>query len=65
MDKISEDIIKYLLDTDRVNGAFEKYRSFISPYIHKAAEGIKKFEVSSFTDLLALLIKYFFDLKII
>ncbi|XP_025423310.1 uncharacterized protein LOC112692747 isoform X2 [Sipha flava] len=44
MDKISEDIVKYILDVDKITGALDKYRSSISPFIHKATEGIKKFE---------------------
>lgn len=50
LDRISEDIVKYLLDEDRINNSFEKFRGIINPFIHKAAEGVKKFEVSSFTD---------------
>lgn len=56
LDRISEDIVKYLLDADKLNGAFEKYRAAINPIIHKATETVKKIEVSSFADHLVHLV---------
>lgn len=45
MDKITEDIVKYVLETERINGAAEKLRESLHPIEHKLAESIKKFEV--------------------
>lgn len=46
LDRISEDIIKYVVDVDKINNLFEKSKSSLGPLEHKAAEAIKKFEVS-------------------
>lgn len=46
LDRISEDIIKYLIDSDRINGALEKAKTTFRPLEHKLVEAIKKFEVS-------------------
>ncbi|CAI6343598.1 unnamed protein product [Macrosiphum euphorbiae] len=44
VDRLSEDIIKYVLDADKVNGALEKAKSALRPIEHKLADSIKKFE---------------------
>lgn len=46
LDRISEDIIKYLSDVDKVNSAIEKFKSLLHPVEHKLTENIKRFEVS-------------------
>lgn len=50
LDRITEDIVKYLLDTDKLNVAIEKVKAVIHPIEHKIAESIKKFEVSILYD---------------
>lgn len=45
LDRISEDIVKYVLDADRVNGALEKVKTVLHPLEHKLVDAIKKFEV--------------------
>lgn len=52
LDRISEDVIKYVLDADRVNGALDKAKNALRPIEHKMAESIKKFEVSYFINLI-------------
>ncbi|XP_060878796.1 uncharacterized protein LOC132951097 [Metopolophium dirhodum] len=44
LDRISEDIIKYVLDADKFNGALDKAKSALRPIEHKLADSIKKFE---------------------
>uniref|UniRef100_A0A2S2PLM0 Uncharacterized protein n=1 Tax=Schizaphis graminum TaxID=13262 RepID=A0A2S2PLM0_SCHGA len=44
LDRISEDIIKYVLDADKINGAYEKARTALRPLEHKLSESLKKFE---------------------
>jgi len=46
VDRIAEDIIKYVLDVDRVNGALDHAKGVLHPLEHKLVEAIKKFEVS-------------------
>jgi len=46
LDRISEDIIKYVLDADKFSGAFDKAKAALRPVEHKLAESIKKFEVN-------------------
>lgn len=46
LDRISEDVIKYVLDADKINNLLEKVKSVLGPLEHKAAEMIKKLEVS-------------------
>jgi len=46
LDRITEDIVKYVLDADKVNGAVEKVKAALHPIEHKLAESVKKFEVS-------------------
>lgn len=45
-DRISEEIIKYVLDTDKISNYLEKVKSVFGPLEHKLAESIKKLEVS-------------------
>lgn len=47
VDRISEDIIKYTLDSERVNSVLEKVRSALHPLEHKVADAIKKIEVNN------------------
>jgi len=49
LDRISEDIIKYVLDADKFVGALDKAKSALRPIEHKLADSIKKFEVNYFT----------------
>jgi len=49
LDRISEDIIKYVLDADKFNGALDKAKSALRPIEHKLADSIKKFEVNYYT----------------
>jgi len=44
LDRITEDIVKYVLDADKVNGAVEKVKAALHPIEHKLAESVKKFE---------------------
>lgn len=46
IDRITEDIVKYLLDSEKVIHTAEKIKSVLHPLEHKLAESIKKFEVS-------------------
>lgn len=46
LDRISEDIIKYVLDADKFSGAADKAKATLRPIEHKLAESIKKFEVN-------------------
>lgn len=55
LDRISEDILKYILDVDKLNGALNKFRSALHPLEHKLIDSVKKFEVSNdmdYTDLI-------------
>lgn len=54
LDRISEDIIKYVLDADKLSSSFDKAKSALHPIEHKLADSIKKFEVSYCTDLIVL-----------
>lgn len=45
VDRIAEDIVKYVLDTDRVTVAFDKVKAALNPLEHKLVDSIKKFEV--------------------
>lgn len=47
LDRIFEDIVKYVLDADRVNSVLEKARTALRPTEHKLSETLKKFEVSN------------------
>ncbi|KAE9535937.1 hypothetical protein AGLY_007838 [Aphis glycines] len=44
MDRLSEEIVKYILNADKVNGAIEKARGALRPLEHRLAESLKKFE---------------------
>jgi len=44
MDRLSEEIVKYILSADKVNGAIEKARGALRPLEHRLAESLKKFE---------------------
>jgi len=44
LDRIAEDIVKYVLDADRVNGALEKAKAALHPLEHKLIDAVKKFE---------------------
>jgi len=44
LDRIFEDIVKYVLDADRVNGVLEKARTALRPMEHKLSETLKKLE---------------------
>lgn len=44
LDRLSEEIIKYVLDADKINGAIEKARGALRPLEHRMAESLKKFE---------------------
>ncbi|XP_022165539.1 uncharacterized protein LOC111030389 [Myzus persicae] len=44
LDRLSEDIIKYVLDADKFSGAFDKAKAALRPIEHKLADSIKKFE---------------------
>jgi len=44
LDRVSEDIIKYVLDADKISGAYEKAKTALRPLEHKLAESVKKFE---------------------
>jgi len=59
VDRIAEDIVKYVLDVDRVNGALEQAKNVLHPLEHKLVEAIKKFEVSDIIrDSLAVLQRF-------
>lgn len=45
LDRITEDIVKYILDPERINKSYEKAKASLAPLEHKLAETIKKFEV--------------------
>lgn len=47
LDRITEDIVKYVLDPERVNKTYEKAKVSLAPLEHKLAETIKKFEVNN------------------
>jgi len=44
LDRIAEDIVKYVLDADRINGALEKAKTALHPLEHKLVDAVKKFE---------------------
>lgn len=54
LDRISEDIIKYVLDADKLSGAFDKAKAALHPIEHKLVDSIKKFEVNYCTNLIWL-----------
>jgi len=56
LDRLSEDIIKYVLDADKVNGALDKAKSALRPIEHKLADSIKKFEVNYCTSVQDLIV---------
>lgn len=60
LDRLSEDIIKYVLDADKVIGALDKAKAALRPIEHKLADSIKKFEVNYWTKLNCICkLKYF------
>jgi len=52
LDRISEDIIKYVLDADKVSSTYDKAKAALRPIEHKLADSIKKFEVNYYTNLI-------------
>lgn len=58
LDRLSEEIIKYVLNADKINGSIEKARSALLPIEHKLAESVKKFEVNYCIDLIICILKY-------
>lgn len=63
MDRLSEEIVKYILSADKVNGAIEKARGALRPLEHRLAESLKKFEVNYCTDLIICILKYVNEFK--
>lgn len=59
LDRLSEEIVKYVLDADKINGTIEKARGALRPLEHRLAESLKKFEVNYCTDLIICIIQYF------
>lgn len=59
LDRLSEEIVKYILDADKINGAFDKARGALRPLEHRLAESVKKFEVNYCTDLSICMLNYF------
>lgn len=47
IDRITEDILKYILDADKVSTVLEKVKNSLHPLEHKVVEAIKKIEVSN------------------
>lgn len=54
-DRVSEDIVKYVFDADKVTGYFDKTKVSLKPFEQILAEIVKKFEVSYCYDILVLL----------
>lgn len=52
LDRISEDIVKYVLDADKINGYLEKSKASLQPLEQKVVEIVKKFEVNHCSDFL-------------
>lgn len=50
LDRISEDIVKYILDADKIQGYLEKTKTSLHPYEQKVVEIVKKFEVNHYKD---------------
>lgn len=59
LDRLSEEIVKYVLDADKINGTIEKARGALRPLEHRLAESLKKFEVNYCTDLIICILQYF------
>jgi len=59
VDRLSEEIAKYVLSAEKVNGALEKARGALRPLEHRLAESLRKFEVNYCTDFIICVLKYF------
>lgn len=56
LDRISEDIVKYVLDADKISGLYDKTKASLKPLEQKVADIVKKFEVNHYLEFLVHLL---------